>query len=168
MRCLTIWDHVDASGTEGCIQNGFAVNQYDGKTNLQVRGQALFIERPRADLRAEYLYPPLQRFDREEARLHMAYHTLTGQRVEGQWGSAIRVTPRPAGEEERCLDFVSVWNVLGKGEEPVQIQVLELERKHMAFETLTFEVRGGGRTDRFTFQGERAHVSSTAGWSYDY
>lgn len=165
---FVIWDHVDAAGTEGRIQNGFSVNQYDGKTNIYVRNQTMLIERPRASLRAEYLYPPLQRFDREEAKLHMAYHTLPDQKVEGQWGSAVRMTPHPADEGERCLDFVSVWNVLGKGEAPAQVQVLELERKHKAFDALTFEIRSGGSIERFTFRGEKARVTSSAGWNYDY
>ena len=165
---FVIWDHVDAAGTAGRIQNGFTVNQYDGKTDIHVRNQALLIERPRASLRAEYLYPPLLQFDREEAKLHMAYHTLSDQKVEGQWGSAIRMVPRPADEGQRCLDFVSVWNILEKGETPVQIQVVELESNHMAFETLSFEIRAGGHIERFVFQGEKAHIASSAGWNYDY
>lgn len=165
---FVIWDHIDGSNTEGELNNSINVNQYDGKTCVRETKSGLMIERPNADLEVEYLYPPLSGFEKRDAKLHTAYHILPNQKVEGDWGSALRFTPRSLKPEERRVDFVWILKVKEKKEEPVRASVLKSEAEGMAFSRLSFEVEVKGRRDVFTLCGENASYKNSIGEEYHY
>lgn len=165
---FVIWDHIDTSGTEGALDNGFNLNQSDGRTCIRELENRLIAERPNGNLSVEYLYPPLSGFGKSDAMLHTAYHILPGQKVEGRLGSAVRFTPKPLDEDARCVDFVWILNAAGKDESMVNAQILDVDRKGMEFTCLRFEVQYRQRRDVFTLCGENASYENNDGEDYRY
>ncbi|MGP8314904.1 heparinase II/III family protein [Enterocloster aldenensis] len=165
---FVIWDHVDVSNVVGELNNGFNINQSDGKSVFKEWGNELMVERPLADLKIEYIYPALSGFDKEDARLHTAYHILPDQKVEGKPGSAVRFTPRPADHKARCVDYVWILNVHRKSEAPVRIKVLDEHGDGTHFSSIKFEVHNGNQTDTFTLSSENGGYENNRGERYCY
>ena len=111
---------------------------------------------------------PLESFDKEDARLHTAYHILPDQKVEGKPGSAVRFTPRPADHKARCVDYVWILNVHRKSEAPVRIKVLDEHGDGTHFSSIKFEVHNGNQTDTFTLSSENGVYENNRGERYCY
>jgi hypothetical protein len=175
---FVIWDRVDAGPADGIAAvravTGFNVNNYDGKTVLEGERGLLWVRRPRADLAVFFVHPADTVFDESPARLHLAYHILPDQAVEGRPGSAVRLTPRSAEgpgsgrEGADVFDHVYLLCPREKGEPAPEVRVEESDRRGDAplLEKLIFTVTSGGETSRFVFEGEKVSFDGPAGAHY--
>lgn len=163
-----LWDRVDAGEHRGEICNGLNVNNYDGKTDLIKAENQLFVRRPQADLQISYLFPRISTFRQEPGKLHMAYHILPDQQVEGAMGSATRITPMPMYPEERT-DFLYLLCPREHGATPLQTKMHTLETDPVHVQWLTefsFEVICDGETSRFTLENEDVMYDGPHGEHY--
>lgn len=164
-----VWDRVDASNITGECAIGFSLNNRDGKTVLHDTGKGFLVERPRSDLQVGFVIPATMGYEIAPAKLHMAYHILPGQEVEGQPGSAIRVllTEKlrgnafdniyilyPKEKASALLDFVVHSEVLNSGSGLI--------------DSLSFTIACQDRTDHFEILDELITLSDASQITYKF
>lgn len=167
---FVVWDRVDAGPAPRKAELGFNVNNRDGRTRFERAPGLLRVKRPLADLAVSFVHPADPVFEEAPARLHLAYHILPGQGVEGGSGSAVRITPKAPGGEGRAFDRVYLLCPLDGGEPAPEIRVEERELRAdlPLIERLVFTVVRRGASGRFSFSGEQASFDGPDGSRYRY
>ncbi len=166
---FVIWDRIDIGDVIGVPYNGFNLNNYDGKTKYWIHNNQINIERPKSDMTIDYVFPQNLEFELEPAKLHMAYHILQDQQVEGKWGSALRLTPMVEGGPAPYMDYLYVVCPKNKGEKPAEIKINKLvkDKEHAnVIQELEMTISFRGRTEQFVINGEEVIYEGSQGEYY--
>ena len=168
---FVILDRIDTRNVQGDPMNGLNYNNIDGKTKFDIAPNVVLAKRPKANVRVEYAFPRNVNFVQSDSKLHIAYHILPDQAVEGKWGSAIRFTPQPDGKYPRFVDYLYVICPEKKDDEQPVVNLTDVVTKpgeDYAMESFTLEVTFRGRTSRFTMHGEDIDFTGSAGEAYRF
>lgn len=166
---FVIWDRVDIGDQPGGIQNGFNINNYDGKMEYSIEGNSLMISRPKADLSIQYVSPLKINYEIGDGRLHLAYHIFPDATVEGKECSTKRFTPVVGETPLKASDFVYVICPLDKGEKGPKLTILETRyqsNKPYVFESIRLQVEFKGNKDVFQFDSGKVSYSRENGACY--
>lgn len=162
---FVILDHIDVGPDRAKAEIGFNINNYDRQSHFVVQDNSISVSRPKADMRLSFLWPKFLDFEQVPSRLHLAYHVLPNQKVEGDLGSAIRFIPRVKGNHQNAVDYVYVIQALDKGTKPFSASLSMVSAENLLLKRGMLEIEAPGGKDTFIFEGDSVqfvgHDSST-------
>jgi hypothetical protein len=164
-----VWDRIDASNISGQCNIGFSINNRDGKTVLHESDGTLLVERPRSDLQISFVVPSKMSFDTAPAKLHLAYHILPDQEIEGKSGSAIRVSLTEK-QRQNAFDHLYILYPKKKGVSPLDVSVhdQDFNAESGLVKALGFSITCQGQTNHFDIQDETVTFREAGRITYQF
>lgn len=164
-----LWDRIDVGDVVGKARSGFNINNYDGRTVIERNGGGLFVRRPLADLQILYIHPEAPEFSESPGRLHMAYHILPDQKVEGKPGSAIRFEVS-SKEPLNSFDHLYLLCPRDKGAQAatVEVQAVKASKGGGLFDEIAFSVTCDGKASNFTLAADGCEYIGATGSRYRF
>ena len=165
---FVILDYIDVGDISKKAEIGFNINNYDNLSQLDIENNNIRVNRPNSDMNMSFLWPNELDFEKEPSKLHLAYHVLPDQKVEGKLGSAIRLIPKVKGKSQNIINYLYVIQTLDKNTNPFSVSLTEIKTEGLLLKKGKLIIKTPCGEDEFKFEGNNIMFNGCGNLKYQY